>query len=174
MVIGPRTKVHDIRGLSFDWPIFVFRLMRYGDFSIFEGPFVKRFALCYQTVICPVCDVGVLWPNGWTDQDTRRQDSAPPISRNWPTSKPNTGKWRNDVTGAALWREVCATQVLPMGVGPLRSDIKGKELPPANILIPLERQLTALQPCRWQFLHKETLQQTFRPLLSKLSKRRQI
>jgi len=18
---------------------------------------------------CPVCDVGVLWPNGWTDQD---------------------------------------------------------------------------------------------------------
>jgi len=30
------------------------------------------FALCYQTVvcpICPVCNVGVLWPNGWTDQD---------------------------------------------------------------------------------------------------------
>ena len=32
---------------------------------------VKRFALCYQTVVlsaltvCPVCDVGVLWPNGW-------------------------------------------------------------------------------------------------------------
>jgi len=19
--------------------------------------------------VCPVCDVGVLWPNGWTDQD---------------------------------------------------------------------------------------------------------
>jgi len=35
------------------------------------GPFVKRFALCYQTVVCPVCDVGVLWdlwPNGWMDQ----------------------------------------------------------------------------------------------------------
>jgi len=28
---------------------------------------------------------------------------------------------------------------------PLRSDIKGMELPPANILIPLERQLIALQ-----------------------------
>jgi len=31
-------------------------------------------ALCYRTVVmsvlsCPVCDVGVLWPNGWTDQD---------------------------------------------------------------------------------------------------------
>jgi len=63
------------------------------------------------------------------------------------------------------------------GVGwsvPLHSDIKGTELPTANILIPLERQLTALQLCRWQFSYNETLQQTFRPLLLKLSKRRQI
>jgi len=41
-------------------------------------------------------------------------------------------------------------------------------------LILLERQLIALQLCRWQFLYNETLQQTFRPLMSKLSKRRQI
>jgi len=34
------------------------------------------------------------------------------------------------------------------GSVPLRSDIKGTELPPANILIPLERQLIALQLCR--------------------------
>jgi len=60
------------------------------------------------------------------------------------------------------------------GSVPLRSDIKGMELPPANILIPLERQLIALQRCRWDFLYNETLQQTFHPLLSKLSKRRQI
>jgi len=57
---------------------------------------------------------------------------------------------------------------------PLRSDIKGTELAPANILIPLERQLIALQLCRWHFLYNETFQQTFRSLLSKLSKRRQI
>jgi len=25
--------------------------------------------LCYRTVVCPVCDVGVLWPKGWMDQD---------------------------------------------------------------------------------------------------------
>ena len=41
--------------------------------QIFGRPFVKRFALCYQTVVClsclPVCNVGVLWPNGWMDQD---------------------------------------------------------------------------------------------------------
>ena len=33
------------------------------------------------------------------------------------------------------------------GSVPLRSDIKGTELPPPNILIPLERQLIALQLC---------------------------
>jgi len=43
-------------------------------FSHFVRPFVKRFVLCYQTVclsgpVCPVGDVGVLWPNGWMDQD---------------------------------------------------------------------------------------------------------
>ena len=37
--------------------------------SVFEQPFVKRFALCYQAVVCPVCDIGVLWLNGWTDPD---------------------------------------------------------------------------------------------------------
>jgi len=45
---------------------------------------------------------------------------------------------------------------------------------PANTLIPLERQLIALQLCRREFLYNETLQQTFRLVLSKLSKRRQI
>jgi len=60
------------------------------------------------------------------------------------------------------------------GSVPLRSDIKVTELPPAKILIPLESQFTALQLCCWEFLYNETLQQTFRPLLPKLSKRRQI
>ena len=44
----------------------------------FRRPFIKRFALSYPTVVClscavcPVCDVGVLWPNCWTDQDETR------------------------------------------------------------------------------------------------------
>ena len=30
---------------------------------IFGLPFVKRFALCYRSIVClSVCDVGVLWP----------------------------------------------------------------------------------------------------------------
>jgi len=41
--------------------------------AVFGRPFVKRFALSYRTVVClsvcPVCNVGVLWPNGWMEQD---------------------------------------------------------------------------------------------------------
>jgi len=55
--------------------------------NIFGRPFVKRFALFYQTVVlsvmsvCPVCDVGVLWPNVWTDQDETWHAGRP---RPWP------------------------------------------------------------------------------------------
>jgi len=48
---------------------------------IFGRPSVKRFALCYQTVVLlsvlPVCNVGVLWPNGWMDQDETWHTSRP-------------------------------------------------------------------------------------------------
>jgi len=46
--------------------------------KMFGRPFVKRFALCYRTVVlsvltvlsvCPVCNIGISWPNGWMDQD---------------------------------------------------------------------------------------------------------
>ena len=55
---------------------------------VFGRPFVKRFALCYRTVvlsvclyILSVCDVGVLWPNGWMDQDETWHAGRP---RYWP------------------------------------------------------------------------------------------
>jgi len=44
---------------------------------VFGRPFVKRFALCYQTVVCLSCpvlsvsNVGVLWPNGSMDQEEK-------------------------------------------------------------------------------------------------------
>jgi len=37
---------------------------------ILGQPLVKRFVLCYGTVVLSVSNVGVLWPNGWMDQDT--------------------------------------------------------------------------------------------------------
>jgi len=26
-------------------------------------------SVCLSCLPCPVCNVGILWPNGWTDQD---------------------------------------------------------------------------------------------------------
>jgi len=50
-----------------------------------ERPFVKRFALCYRSVGCPVClsvcNVCALWPNVWTDQDETWHAGTP---RHWP------------------------------------------------------------------------------------------
>ena len=55
---------------------------------LFGRPFVKRLALCYQTVVClsvcfvcPVCDVRALWPNGWTDKDETWHSGR---FRDWP------------------------------------------------------------------------------------------
>jgi len=46
------------------------RLNTISSMSVFRRPFVKRFTLCYRTVvclsvcpICPVCNVAVLRPN---------------------------------------------------------------------------------------------------------------
>ena len=54
--------------------------------AVFGQPFVKWFTLCYQTVVLscpvlsPVCDVGVLWPNGWMDQDETWHAGRPCLS----------------------------------------------------------------------------------------------
>jgi len=68
--------------------------------QFFRRPFVKRFALCYRTVVlsvlsCPVClsvcNVGVLWPNGWMHQDaTWHEGSSQPMRHcvRWGPSSP--------------------------------------------------------------------------------------
>jgi len=56
---------------------------------VFGRLFVKRFALCYRSVVClsvclsvcPVCNIRALWPNCWTDQDETWQAGKP---RPWP------------------------------------------------------------------------------------------
>jgi len=56
--------------------------------------FVKQFALCYRSVVflsCPVCDIGILWPNGWTDQDETWHAGRPrpqPHCVRWGPSSP--------------------------------------------------------------------------------------
>jgi len=79
------------------------------------------------------------------------------------------------LTVEALQGKMCQNSLPSAGGSSLGAKISGgKSRPPANILKPLERQLIVLQLCHLQFLYNETLQQTFRRLLSKLSKRRQI
>jgi len=62
---------------------------------VFGRPFVKRFAQCYRSVVLSVlsvCYVGVLWPNGWTDQDETWHAGRPrpwPYCVRWEPSSPS-------------------------------------------------------------------------------------
>jgi len=58
------------------------------DSAVLGRPFVKRFTLCCRTVVCqsvclscPVCNVCILWPSGWTDQNETSHAGRP---RPWP------------------------------------------------------------------------------------------
>ena len=79
---------------------------------VFGRPFVKRFALCYQSVVCPVvlsvCNVRALWPNGWTDQDDTWPAGRPrawPHCVRWePSSTPTKGHSPHPIFGPYLLR----------------------------------------------------------------------
>jgi len=58
-------------------------------FNVFGRPFVKRYTLCYQTCLS-VYDVGVLWPNGWMDQDATWYGGRPRPSRHCVRWKPSS------------------------------------------------------------------------------------
>jgi len=65
---------------------------------IFGRPFVKRFALWYRTVVCPVLSclscLSVLWPNGWMHQDAtwcRGRPRPRPHCVRWGPSSPRKG-----------------------------------------------------------------------------------
>ena len=74
-----------VKKLKYKWRIMAARPTYYFVriiFLCFWGPFVKRFALCYETVVClfllSVSGVGLLWPNGWMDQDETWHRGRPP------------------------------------------------------------------------------------------------
>jgi len=77
------------------------------------------------------------------DRTARRQFQA--------TGQPVSGTQASDAVTSWLprYEAKCVQQrCFQCGLVPLHSDIKGTELPLANILIPLKRQLIALQLCR--------------------------
>ena len=89
-------------------------------------------------------------------KDTRRPASADRTARRQfqATGQPVSRTQAIDATTSRLprYEAKCEERTrFQWGSVPLRSVIKGTELPPANTLIPLERQLLALQ--LWQFLY---------------------
>ena len=70
--------------------------------------------------VCPVCDVGVLWPNGWTDQDQTWHAGRPRTwSRcvRWRTSSPSSKR----AHPRQLLAHICCGQVagwtkMPLGM----------------------------------------------------------
>jgi len=63
--------------------------------------------LCLPVLsVCPVCNVGVLWPNGWMDQDeTWHGGRPPPWSRcvRWGPTSPSPNGAQPQFSARALW-----------------------------------------------------------------------
>jgi len=95
--------------------------------AVFGRPFIKLFARCYRTIVLSVlcvpsclsvCDVGVLWPNGWMDQDETWHEGSPqpwPHCVRWGPSSPKRG------TAPKFSAHVCCGQPaewikMPLGV----------------------------------------------------------
>jgi len=58
---------------------------------VFGRPFIKWFAVCYGTVVClSLCNVVVLWANGWMDQDNPEYGGRPRSRRNYVRWKPSS------------------------------------------------------------------------------------
>jgi len=103
-------------------------------YKFFGRPFVKRFALCYRTVVLSVLsdyDVGALWPNAWMDQDETWHAGRP---RHWP----HCVRW-GPSSPSPYFQPICCSQMagwikIPVGrkVGLSPSDIvlDGNPAPP--------------------------------------------
>jgi len=117
---------------------------------IFGRPFLKRFALCYQTVVClsvcPVCDVRALLPNSWTDQDETwcagRPRPWPQCARWGPSSPPkrNSPQFSTHICCGQMAAWIKMSLGMERGLG--RADFvldedpatspKGGQSPPSN------------------------------------------
>ena len=105
LFLSPNQQRQSTEGLSFELinqlliSFVCISYLTFYDVHIIGRPFVKRFTLYYQTVVCPVClsvcDVDVFWPNGWMDQDEtwRGSRSRPrPHCVRWdPAPRPERG-----------------------------------------------------------------------------------
>jgi len=100
--------------------------------TFFGRPLVKWFSYMLSDrclSVCPACNVGALWPNGWTDQDESwrvgRPRSWPRCVRWAPSSPPQRGakppnfrpisvvaKWLDGSRSHLVWRKDLAQATL--------------------------------------------------------------
>jgi len=115
---------------------------------------------CYHLVVIAETEEDLIKRlNEWKDNVENRGMRVNMNTRR-PASADRTARCQFQATGQPVSRTQASdamTSRLPKcvqrrcfqcGSVPLHSDIKGTELPPANILIPLERQFIVLQLCR--------------------------
>jgi len=78
--------------------------------------------LSYRCLSCPVCDIGVLWPNGWMDQDETRHRGKPRPRRHsvrWGLSSPPQKKGHSP----QFLAHVCCGQTAGWIKMPLRTEV---------------------------------------------------
>ena len=137
---------------------FLTKLQRKISWLLFYGPqcICSHYIMLWQSVVTISNWSGMAI--NWDGMYTRRPASADRTARRQfqATGQPVSRTQASDVTMSRFLRyelKCVHRRCFQCGPVPLRSDIKGMELPAANILIQLERQLIALQLCRWQFLY---------------------
>ena len=118
----------------------LFHMVKYIRMTVFGQPFVKRFALSYQSIVLSVCDVCAMWPNGWTDQDETWHTGRP---RPWPhcvrwgpsSPSPKGAQARPPIFGPYLLRpngymDQDVTWCMEVGLGPGDFVLDGDPAPP--------------------------------------------
>ena len=128
-----------------------------------------------STAPCPEKGAILLWP--LTNANRFSQEGQHPLTgqraanfrllaNQWDERR-LVKQWRH---AAALWGEVCATQVLPMRVGPFAFRYQENGATPCQYIDTTRKAID----CARTLPLTVFLQQPFRPVLSKLPKRRQI
>ena len=110
---------------------------------IFGRAFVKTVALCYRTVVLSVCrsvcDVGVLWPNGWMDQDETWRGGRPRPRPHYVRWRPSFPPQKTKDTAPQFSAHVCCGQTAgriktplgtTVGLGPGHIVLDGDPSPP--------------------------------------------
>jgi len=103
--------------------------------SFLGRPFVKRFAYAIRLLsvglsVCPVYDVGVLWLNGWMDQD---ETWLCPASLGPSSPSPKGVQPSSPIFPHVLWPDSCVDQDATwygVGLGPGHIVSHGDPAPP--------------------------------------------